>query len=101
MMATVKICVALIIPCQYLRPSGGAGLYVCVDILFLTEFSSIVLLATKTIEKMIKIATFNQVEDSTPLYEENSTIIESNTTMAVKIKMKTSEVFLLSVKLEA
>jgi hypothetical protein len=76
-------------------------LYACVDILFLTEFSSTVLLATNIIEKMIKIVTFNQVGDSTPLYEENSTIIESNTTMVVKIKMKTSEVFLLRVKVAA
>jgi len=52
-------------------------------------------------EKMTKIATFNQVGDSTPLYEENSTIVESNTTMTVKIKIKISEVFLLRVKVGA
>ena len=60
-----------------------------------------VLLATNIMEKVTKIATFNQVGDSTPLYEENSTIVESNTTTVVKIKMKVSEVFLLSVKVEA
>jgi hypothetical protein len=54
-----------------------------------------VLLATNIIEKMTKIAAFNQVGYSTPLYEANSTIVESNTTMVVKIKMKISEVFLL------
>jgi hypothetical protein len=73
-------------------------LYSYLDILFLTEFSSIVLLATNIMEKMIKIATFNQVGNSTPLYEENSTIVESNTTTAVKINIKISEVFLLRVK---
>ncbi len=57
-----------------------------------------VLLATNIIEKMTKIAMFNQVGNSTPLYEENSTIVESNTTMVVKIKMKISEVFLLRLR---
>jgi hypothetical protein len=57
-----------------------------------------VLLATNIVEKMTKIVMFNQVGDSIPLYEENFTIVESNTTMVVKIKMKVSEVFLLSVK---
>jgi hypothetical protein len=80
-----------------LRPSG-AGLYACVDILFLTEFSNTVLLVTNIVEKMIKIRTFNQVENSIPLYEENSTIVESNTTTVVKINIKISEVFLLSVR---
>jgi hypothetical protein len=74
-------------------------LYACVEILFLTEFISIVLLATNIIEKMIKIATFNQVGSLTPLYEEKSTIVESNTTMAVKIKMKISDFFLVRFKL--
>ena len=69
--------------------------------LAVTEFSSMILLATNIMEKVTKIATFNQVGDSTPLYEENSTIVESNTTTVVKIKMKVSEVFLLSVKVEA
>jgi hypothetical protein len=76
-------------------------LYSYLDILFLTEFSSIVLLATNITEKMIKVATFNQVGTLTPLYEEKSTMDESNTTTAVKIKMKISEVFLLRVKVEA
>jgi hypothetical protein len=55
-------------------------------------------LATNNIEKMTKIVMFNQFGSLIPPYEENSTIVESNTTMAVKIKMKISEVFLLSVK---
>jgi hypothetical protein len=60
-----------------------------------------VLLATNIMEKMTKIAMFNQVGSLTPLYEEKSTIVESNTTMVVKIKIKISEVFLLSVKVAA
>jgi hypothetical protein len=60
-----------------------------------------VLLATNIMEKMTKIAMFNQVGSLTPLYEEKSTIIESNTTMVMKTTMKISEVFLLSVKLVA
>ena len=76
-------------------------MYTCVDIIFLTEFSNIVLLATNIIEKMTKIATFNQVGDSTPLYEEKSTIVESDITTVVKINIKISEVFLLRVKVEA
>jgi hypothetical protein len=99
-MAIVRICVALIITCKYLRPRG-AGLYVPVDMLFLTEFSNMVLLAPNIIENMIKIAVFDRLERSTPLYEENSTIVESNTIMVVKTKIKTSEVFLLRVKLAA
>jgi hypothetical protein len=74
---------------------------VFVEILFLTEFSSMVLLATNIMEKMTKIAMFNQVGSLTPLYEEKATIVESNTTMVVKIKIKISEVFLLSVKVAA
>jgi hypothetical protein len=69
--------------------------------LFPTGFSNMVLLATNIIEKMTKIVMFNQVGSLTPLYEENSTIVESNTTIVVKIKMKISEVFLLSVKMAA
>jgi hypothetical protein len=57
-----------------------------------------VLLVTNIIEKMIKIATFNQVGYSTPLYEEKSTIVESNTIMVEKINIKISEVFLLGIK---
>jgi hypothetical protein len=57
-----------------------------------------VLLVTNIIEKMTKIAMFNQVGDSTPLYAENFTIVESNTTVVVKIKMKISEVFLVKFK---
>ena len=68
-------------------------------VVFLTEFSSMVLLATNIIEKMIKIAVFMEVDASTPLYEENSTMVESNTARPVKIKMKINEVFLFRVKL--
>jgi hypothetical protein len=49
-------------------------------------------------EKTTKIATFNEVGDWTPLYAENFTIVESNTTVVVKIKMKISEVFLVRLK---
>jgi hypothetical protein len=58
-----------------------------------------VLLATNIIEKMTKIAVFTENEASTPLYEEKSTMVESNTTTAVKTKMKINEVFLFSDKL--
>jgi hypothetical protein len=54
-----------------------------------------VLLAANTVEKMIKMAMFNEDEASTPVYEEKSTIVESITTMVAKIKIKTMEVFLL------
>jgi len=57
-----------------------------------------VLLVTNTMEKITKIAMFNEVGDSTPLYAENLTIVESNTTTVVKIKMKISEVFLVRLK---
>jgi hypothetical protein len=49
-------------------------------------------------EKMIKIAIFEEIGSSTPLYEENSTMLESNTIMLMKSKMNRSEVFLLKVK---
>lgn len=48
------------------------------------------------LEKITKTAMFNQVGILTPLYVENSTIIESNTASAVKTKMKISAVFLLN-----
>jgi hypothetical protein len=60
-----------------------------------------VLLATNIMEKTTKIAMCNQVGGLTPLYEEKSTIVESKTTTVVKIKMKVSEAFLFSVKVEA
>ena len=60
-----------------------------------------VLLATNIMEKMTKIAMFNQVGCLTPLYDEKSTIIESNTIMVVKIKIRISDVFLASVKVAA
>jgi hypothetical protein len=55
-----------------------------------------VLLATNIIEKMRKIVMFVDVEASTPLYEEKSTMAESTTTTAVKTKMNINEPFLLS-----
>lgn len=54
-----------------------------------------VLLTANTVEKMIKMAMFDEGEASIPVYEEKSTIVESITTMVAKIKIKTSEVFLL------
>jgi hypothetical protein len=72
-------------------------LYASDEILFRTELSNIALLATNIMEKMTKIAMFNQLGNSTPLYEDNSAIVESNTTMVVKIKIKIIEVFLLKV----
>jgi hypothetical protein len=68
---------------------------VFVEILFLTEFSNMVLLAANIVEKMTNIAMFDQDEASTPLYEEKSTMVESTTTIVVKTKIKASEVFLL------
>jgi hypothetical protein len=50
------------------------------------------------IEKMTKIIRFNHVGNSTPLYEEKLTIVVSNIATVMKTKMKTSAVFLLSVK---
>lgn len=73
-------------------------MYASFNILFLTEFSSIVPLATNIKEKMIKIAVFVPLERSTPLYEENFAIVESNIIIAVKTKMKKSVVFLVRAK---
>ncbi|HEY9386515.1 MAG TPA: hypothetical protein VIP70_05715 [Nitrososphaeraceae archaeon] len=70
------------------------------DITFLTEFINIVLVVTNTNEKATKIAKFNWIGNSTPLYEENFTIDVSNTTIVVKIKMKISEFFLVRFKVE-
>jgi hypothetical protein len=47
-----------------------------------------ILIVTNVMEKITKIAKFNEVENSTPLYEENFTIVESNTAMNVKIKIR-------------
>jgi hypothetical protein len=73
-------------------------LYAYLDILFLTEFSNVVLLVTNIMEKMTKIAKFNWLEGWTPLYEENFTMVESKITMPVKIKIKISEFFLVRFK---
>jgi len=62
---------------------------------FLTELNSIVLVATKIIEKIIKIAVLTDVEASTPLYEEKFIMVESITTTAVNTSIKINELFLL------
>lgn len=54
------------------------------------------LLAINTIEKMIKIVVFTEIEASAPLYEEKSIMLESSTTTAMKTKTKINELFLLS-----
>jgi hypothetical protein len=58
---------------------------------------SIALLTEYTIENEIKIARFDEVGNSIPLYVKNLTIVESITTTEVKIKMKMSEFFLVNV----
>jgi hypothetical protein len=97
-MPAVKISVVVIVAWKYLRASGGVGLYAWLDIISLTEFTSMKLAATNIMEKMTKIAKFNDVEGSTPLYEENFTIDESKTAMPVKINMKIIEFFLVRFK---
>ncbi len=77
---------------------GATDLYADLDLILLTEFINIVLVITNIMEKITKIAKFNEVGNSTPLYEENLTIVESNTAMAVKIKMKISDFFLVRFK---
>jgi hypothetical protein len=77
---------------------GAADLYAYLDLIFLTEFINIVLVITNIMERITKIAKFNEVGNSTPLYEENFTIVESNTAMAVKIKMMISDFFLVRFK---
>jgi hypothetical protein len=57
-------------------------LCVSAAVLLRTEYNNEVLLKPNTTEKIIKIATFNAVGILTPLYEEKSTIVESNTTIA-------------------
>jgi len=46
--------------------------------------------------KMTKFVTFSDPGSSIPLYEEKVTIDKSNTITIVKVKMKTSDVFLFS-----
>jgi hypothetical protein len=71
-----------------MRLCDGTGSYAYLDITFLTEFINMILIVTNVMEKITKIAKFNEVENSTPLYEENFTIVESNTAMNVKIKIR-------------
>jgi hypothetical protein len=54
------------------------------------------LLIRNSMEKMRKIPTFSHIGILTPLYEEKSTIVDSNTITVVKIKMKKSELLLVS-----
>jgi hypothetical protein len=72
-------------------------LYASVENPFLTEFSNTELLPAYSVEKITKLRRFAEEAGSAPLYEEKSTIVESITTIVVKTKTKTSEVFLLSV----
>jgi len=65
---------------------------------FLTEYISMILITTKIVEKLIKIAIFAEIEASPPLYEENNTIVESITATVVKLRMMTRDVFLVSSK---
>jgi hypothetical protein len=95
MIATVAVCVALIKLKKYLKPKIVA-LDSCLGIIPFTEFSRIMLLMTKIIKKKMKIVTFNPVWNSTPLYVENFTIVESNTMIVVKIKIKISEVLVVT-----
>jgi hypothetical protein len=53
------------------------------------------LLVRNSIEKMRKIPTFSQIGILTPLYEEKSTIVDSNTITVVKTKMRISEFLLV------
>jgi metal-sulfur cluster biosynthetic enzyme len=57
---------------------------------------SMVLLTEYIIENERKIARFDVVDNSIPLYVMNLAIVESITTTEVKIKMKMSEFFLVS-----
>jgi hypothetical protein len=52
------------------------------------------LLVKNIMEKMTKIVTFNHIGILTPLYEENCTIVASNTITIVRINTKISEFFL-------
>jgi hypothetical protein len=75
-------------------------LYASVENPFLTEFSNKEPLPAYSIEKIMKLRRFVEEAGSAPLYEEKSTMVESITTIVVKTKIKTSEVFLLSVDLK-
>ncbi|HXX98715.1 MAG TPA: hypothetical protein VEL11_16580 [Candidatus Bathyarchaeia archaeon] len=75
---------------------SGNDLYLPFEITLLAEISSIILLITNIMYKMTKIVTFSDPGSSIPLYEEKVTIDKSNTITIVKVKMKTSDVFLFS-----
>lgn len=67
------------------------------DIEPLTEFRRMVLVATNITERQIKIAMFTVIVASTPLYVEKSTMVESNTTRTVKVKIRINAVLLVRV----
>jgi hypothetical protein len=60
-----------------------------------TELISIMPITANIVEKVTKIPTFHEVGNSTPLCAKNLTIVESTTTMSVKIKIKIREFLLL------
>ncbi len=98
-MAPVRMSVMVIIAWKYLRANGGGdGLDEWLGILFLTEYTNMALIAANIMKKMTKIEEFTWTGSSVPLYEENFTIVESKTTIPVKIKMKRSEFFLVRFK---
>lgn len=65
---------------------------------FSTVFNKNILQIANTVKKMTKIVTFTHFGNSTPLYEENFTIIESKTAMLAKIKMKIKDLRVFSDK---
>ena len=95
MIAAVAICVALITLKNILElkiPASDS----CLGMMPFTELSRMKLPMTKIIKKIMKTATFNPIWNSTPLYVANSTMVESNTMMVVKIKIKIREVFVVT-----
>jgi len=55
-------------------------------------------ITANTVEKVTKIPTFHEVGNSTPLCAKNLTIVESITTMRVKIKIKIREFLFVRLK---
>ncbi|MGA9840813.1 MAG: hypothetical protein WBP64_06075 [Nitrososphaeraceae archaeon] len=62
--------------------------------------SNTILLVTKIKKSMTNITTFNELGDPNPLYDENSTIVESNTITAIIITIRINAVFLFRLKLK-
>ena len=73
-------------------------MYLYLEVFFLTEFMSIILLTEYAIENKMKIARFDVVANSIPLYVKNLTMVESITITEVKMKMKMREFLLVKVK---